>query len=113
MKKQVKKSKYTYVVDLVDAETPLDVKMSFIRAKATNGVKVSDDDIDFLILSGAIITTKIVNDMIEEYESKVIKIKDDKIFDDFQKLIKRATQPKKPWYKRFWGWIKNPFKKNK
>lgn len=95
-KKTVKKTviKPKFIVDLTKAETCEDIKFEFIKAKATQGVAVTEEDILFLVNLGAEIALKYIDMCIEE-------------------INKKATQPKKPWYKRFWGWLTKPFKKNK
>jgi len=113
MKKETAKTtkKYKFVVDLTKVETAEDIKFEFIRAKATNGVAITEDDILFLVNIGAKIALEYIDTCITEIESKTVKIQDDKLYDELTKLLMKATQPKRPWYKRFWGWVKHPFKK--
>lgn len=114
-KKTAKKTvvKPKFIVDLTKAETCEDIKFEFIKAKATQGVAITEEDILFLVNLGAEIALKYIDMCIEEINKKAVKIEDDKLFDELTKLLKKATQPKKPWYKRFWGWLTKPFRKNK
>lgn len=123
MKKETKKttkkvakkvtSKPKFIVDLTKVETCEDIKFEFIKAKATQGVAITEDDILFLVNLGAEIALEYIDKCIDEINKQTIKIQDDKLFDELTNLLKKATQPKKPWYKRFWSWITKPFKKNK
>ena len=113
MKKNIK-TKPAFIVNLTNVENCDDIKFEFIRAKATQGVAITEDDITWLVMLGVKITGDIINDINEEYEKNIIRIQDDKLFDKLEDVLKEATgKKKKPWYKRFWGWIKHPFKKNK
>lgn len=61
MKKETKKTtkkvtkKPTFIVDLTKAETCEDVKFEFIKAKATQGVAITEDEILYLVSLGATI----------------------------------------------------------
>ena len=112
-KKTAKKTvvKPKFIVDLTKAETCDDIKFEFIKAKATQGVAITEDDILFLVMLGANIAVEYIDMCIEQINKKTIKIQDDKLYSDLEKLLKKATAPKKPWYKRAFGWVKNPFKK--
>jgi hypothetical protein len=114
-KKETKKvtKKPKFIVDLTKAETCEDVKFEFIKAKATQGVAITEEDILFLINIGAEIAIKYIDMCIEEINKKTIKIHDEKLYSELEHILKKAMKPKKPWYKRFWGWMKKPFKKNK
>lgn len=116
MKKETKKStkKAKYVVDLTNAVTPEDVKFEFIKAKCLAGVKITEDEFKFMLMCGANLALDALEEYIEQRiaEEKRVVIQDDKLVQEMLKLIMKHTQ-KKPWYKRFWAWIKNPFKKNK
>lgn len=111
----MKKNKSKYVVDLTeiwdkDASTD-DVKVAYIRAKATSGIPVSNDDVDFLIVAGIKVTLNAYKEFVEDQEKNVIRIKDNKLYNQLEKAFNNAMNPKKPWYKRFWGWITKPFNK--
>lgn len=111
MKKTTKtQNKYDFIVDLTKCEGPEWVKFEFIRAKATSGVKITDKDIDFIFTLAVYTTLNAVEYCLFNTElPDVIKITDRK---KIKSLIKVLTK-KEPWYKRFWSWIKKPFKKNK
>ncbi len=109
MKKTVKKP--AFVVDLTKAENCADIKFEFIRAKAKAGVKLDDDEIFFLVNLGATMAIEIIDECIEKLNAKTVHIHDDKLYHKLENILKEATQPKKPWYKRFWSWVKKPFKK--
>ena len=111
MKKTVKKP--AFIVDLTKAETIEDIKFEFIRAKAKAGVKLDDDEIFFLVNLGATMAIEVIDECIEKLNAKTVHIHDDKLYHKLENILKEATQPKNPWYKRFWGWITKPFKKNK
>ena len=114
-KKTAKKvtKKPAFIVDLTKAETCDDVKFEFIKAKATQGVAITEDDILFLVMLGANLAMEYIDKCIEEINKKTVKIQDDKLYNELESLIKKAIKPKKPWYNRFWGWLTKPFKKNK
>jgi len=113
MKKNIK-TKPAFIVDLTNVGNCDDIKFEFIRAKATQGVAITEDDITWLVMLGVKITGDILNEIDEECEKNIVRIQDDKLFNKLENILKEATgKKKKPWYKRFWGWIKHPFKKNK
>lgn len=103
MKTNTKKStKYTFIADLTQAENPEDVKFEFIRGKAKAGVKLTDDEIMWLVKLGSKIT-------LEAIDESMAKMKPVATFSDvdgkkIEKIIKILTK-KEPWYKRFWNWI--------
>lgn len=112
MKKNNKKAtKPVYAVNLTNVTSPTDVKVAYIRAKATNGVKLDDEEVDYLIIAGVKVAMDTVDEYLDETESKVIRVKDDKIYKQLEKIMKGIIEPKKPWYKRFWAWMTKPFKK--
>lgn len=121
MKKETKKVTKTavkktaikpkFIVDLTKVKTCEDIKFEFIKAKATQGVAITEDDILFLVNLGAEIAMKYIDMCIEEIEKKTVKIHDEKLYKELTDLLKKATEPKKPWYKRFWSWLTKPFKK--
>lgn len=103
MKTNTKKStKYTFIADLTNAHDPEDIKFEFIRGKAKAGVKLTDEEIMWLVKLGS----KITLDAIEE---SMTKMKPVACFDNVdankvKKIVKILTK-KEPWYKRFWNWI--------
>lgn len=111
MKKNIK-TKPAFIVNLTDIENCDDIKFEFIRAKATQGVAITEDDITWLVMLGVKITGDIINEINEENEKNTVRIHDDKLFNKLEDILKEATGKKKdPWYKRLWGWITKPFKK--
>ena len=101
MKKQIKTKKPEVIVNLTDAETPEDVRYSFIMAKARAGVAITEQDVDWLINVGA------------KAIAEVIIVERNKLYNQLVKTFDKAVNPKEPWYKRFWNWLKKPFTKKK
>ena len=100
--KNTKTIKPLFIVDLTEAETPEDVKFEFIRAKAKAGVKLTDNEIMWLVKLGSNITIEVIDEHITKMKpiaqfDNVSKEKVDKIF--------KILTKKDPWYKRFWKWI--------
>lgn len=96
-----------FIVNLTEAEDSRDIRFEFIKAKALKGIKIEKDDILFLLTLGADIALEVIDDKINEFYANEETVKS--VFN----AITKAAAPKKPWYKRFWGWITKPFKKNK
>ena len=115
--KNVKKAtKPSFVVDLTDAVTYSDVKLSFIEAKALNGVKLTQDEFNFVMLISAGSMLNVIDTFIDECLTCIPKenvIHDDKLAKDIVKMIEKKVNKKQPWYKRAWNWITKPFRKNK
>ncbi len=91
-----------FIADLTEAETPEDVKFEFIRAKAKAGVKLTDNEIMWLVKLGSNLTIEVIDE-------HLIKMKPIAQFDNVSKekvnkIFKLLTK-KEPWYKRFWKWI--------
>lgn len=100
--KTTKTSKPLFIADLTEAETPEDVKFEFIRAKAKAGVKLTDNEIMWLVKLGSNLTIEVIDE-------HLIKMKPIAQFDNVSKekvdkIVKILTK-KEPWYKRFWKWI--------
>lgn len=109
-KKSTKKP--AIIVDLTNVYTPEDIKFEFIRAKAHAGV-LTDEEIYSLVKYGSTLTLDMIDACIAEfYANNVRVIKDDELVKQLTKVVMNKINPKKPWYKRFWGWITKPFKKN-
>lgn len=109
-KKSAKKP--AIIVDLTDVYSPEDVKFEFIRAKAHAGV-LTDDEIYSLVKYGSTLTLDLIDTCLDQfYQEHVRVIHDDDLAKQLTKLVMNKINPKKPWYKRFWGWITKPFKKN-
>lgn len=114
MKKNTKKA--DFIVDLTEIEDINDIKFEVIRGKALAGVKITDDDIYFLVKMGLMMTCDLINDAIDTLiENQVVTtINDPELINDVKNLIENRIAPKKePWYKRFWNWVKKPFTKKK
>ena len=91
--KATKKTKYDFIVDLTKCDEPEWVRFEFIRAKAKAGVKLTDDDLDYIFTLGISETVDIINFCLTAFATEV-KVSTTKI-----------VMKKKPWYKRFWNWI--------
>ena len=114
MKKQVKKDmKPMLIVDLTDAETPADIRYSFLYAMAEQGYKMTKEEIEELVMFGVRLAAEVIDNALAERQKNVIKVVDDKIYNKLEKIFDDIVNPKKPWYKRFWNWITKPFRKNK
>ena len=114
MKKQVKKeTKPMLIVDLTDVETPEDIRYSFLYAKATQGFKMTKAEVEELVMFGVRLATEVIDRALAEKQKQVVTIVDDKLYNKLENIFKNIGKPKKPWYKRFWGWVTKPFKKNK
>ena len=114
MKKQVKKeTKPVLIVDLTDVENPEDVRYSFLCAKATQGFKMTKAEVEELVWFGVRLATEVIDNALAEKQKQVVTIVDDKLYNKLEDIFMNIGKPKKPWYKRFWGWITKPFKKNK
>lgn len=96
--KNTKAIKPLFIADLTEAETPEDVKFEFIRAKAKAGVKLTDNEIMWLVKLGSNITIEVIDEHITKL--KPIDVSKEKV----DKIINILTK-KEPWYKRFWKWI--------
>lgn len=113
-KKATKKTvKPKFVVDLTKVYTADDIQFEFIKAKATQGAGVSEEDIKFLVNLGANMMIDIIDAYIGEIGNKAVVCTDKKIVTDIINYIEKKISKKDPWYKRAWKWIKHPFKKNK
>lgn len=111
----MKKSNIKFVVNLTDVETCDDIQLEFIKGKALAGVAITEDEFKFIVQYGAQLAFDTIDACLEAFlkSDKYTKIEDDKLAHDILKLIEKSVKPKKPWYKRFWGWLTKPFKKNK
>lgn len=102
--KKIKRStkKPMFVVDATNIACPDDVAIQFIMAKTRSGIAVKDTDIAFAIMFGANIAINTINSF---YSNGVAK------YTELGNILKKATNAKKPWYKKIWNWIKKPFVK--
>jgi len=101
-----------FIVNLTEATDSRDIRFEFIKAKALKGVKIEKDDILFLLTLGADIAFEMIDDKLNEFYAKCdhFEINDEKTVKSVFDAITKAVAPKKPWYKRFWGWITKPFR---
>lgn len=111
-KKTVKEFKPAYVVDLTDAESTTDVYVAFGLAKQGAGLPISDTELDAIIDKTVEISVRELTKMSKEAFDKathIVNIEgDDKLVFD----SKGGFTVKKPnVFKRFWNWVKKPFKK--
>lgn len=112
----MKKDNIKFVVNLTDVETCDDIQLEFIKGKALAGVAITEDEFKFIVQYGAQLAFDTIDACLEAFlkSDKYTKIEDDELAQDILKLIEKSVKPKKkPWYKRFWGWLTKPFKKNK
>ena len=109
--KNNKNTKPAYVVNLTDVETPEDIRLSFIMAKAKSGVAIDEADVKWLVNLGVKVTCNIIDEAVEERQKDVIKIEDDDLYNKLESILAEAIAPKQPWYKRAWRWITKPFRK--
>jgi len=113
--KTMKKDNIKFVVNLTDVETCDDIQLEFIKGKAIAGIAITEDEFKFIVQYGAQLAFDTIDACLEAFlkSDKYTKIEDDKLAQDILKLIEKSVKPKKPWYKRFWGWLTKPFRKNK
>ena len=106
--KTTKKIKPDFIVNLTNVEKPEDVYVKFGMAKHNAGYAMSDAEFDAIIGATANIAIKLyAASMI--LKSEAVQIEGD------EKLVfnsKGEMFIKKPnIFKRFWNWVKKPFKK--
>lgn len=112
MKKQDKKTKkYSYIADLTTAETPGDVRVSFILGKVRAGLPIKEADVKWLVNVGVKMACEVIDAAVEKKQAEIIKIEDDALYNKLENILVNAIAPKKPWYKRFWNWVTKPFRK--
>lgn len=115
-KTETKKTKKpAFIVDLTNIESCEDIKFEFIRGKAKSGIKLTEEEINYLVQYGSHLTLSMIDQALEKYctISKPVIITDKKLVTKISKFVMKEIKLKKPWYKRAFGWVKNPFKKNK
>ena len=111
--KQTKKSiiKPSFIVNLSECETPIEVIAQFGYAKQAAGLPISNDEL-------GCIEACVVNDTMElcEFAENAKKFAMNAIRELNDVLVKADVEvaEKKPGIlKRFWNWVKRPFKRNK
>ena len=103
----MKKNKAAYTVDITNIDSVDNTKLSFIKARALSGQKITEDEFNEIFLSGVAsilnVIDKAVDDICKNSQTVVFTDKNDigKIID----CVECIVNPKKPWYKRFWAWI--------
>ena len=114
-KTETSTKKAKYVVNLTNIDAPEDIQLEFIKAKVLAGVKITEDEFKFIVRYGADLAFNTIDNYLDIFvkSTNSITIENNKLVKDIIKLINDSTKPKKPWYKRFFGWIAKPFKKNK
>lgn len=99
MKKITKKAvKPAYIVDITKCKTVDDVKLAFAKTKFNAGVPLSGDNLMAIVFEG-----------IELYQEMLNKELSNNL--DIICEFLATEQPKLPWYKRAWNWLKKPFTK--
>jgi len=106
-KKVTKKTskKPAFVVDLTTAETPLDIAYEHAQAKVRAGLPITQDEADVIERAGFVTAVDFVDQCVAECDAHTTYIEDDKLAKKLLKTIQKATEPKRPWYKRFWRWV--------
>ena len=114
MKKDTTK-KPELIVNLTAVDTCDDIQLEFIKAKSMQGFAITEDEFKFIVKYGAELAFDTIDACLDAFlaSGNYTKIEDDQLAQDIVKLIEEKINPKKPWYKRFWGWVTKPFKKNK
>lgn len=99
VKKTVKVARPKYTIDMTNAANTNDVTANFISQKISNGMKLTDLDINTIV---SIVTDAILKDLMPEDCSAIVK--DDGVY---RKCTAERVEvkAKKPWYKRVWNWI--------
>ena len=111
--KKIKNTKPVIVVDLTKVETTDDIRFEFTRAKAKAGVPLTDQEINQVVAYGAHLALDTIDQFCEQYaaEFQSVKITDKKQIKKAIKAIESILNPKTPWYKKVWNWVKKPFVK--
>ena len=104
-KKNTKKP--TFIVDLTNIECCEDIRFEFVKAKATQGVAVSKEDIEFIVNYGANLAINLIDSYIAKFcdANSVVQITDKNVVKDIVKYVEKKIVKKEPWYKRLWKWV--------
>lgn len=101
----MKKIKYTYIVDITNCNTDIDVIMAVVDAKVNAGVVITPRELDIVISY----TTDCAVDFCKKLDEavKTAGVIANNIAENItNKLIERNEPKKKPnLLKRFWNWI--------
>ena len=113
MKKTTKKP--AFIVDLTNIDSCEDIQFEFTRGKVKAGIAITEDELYNLVDYGSKLTLNMIDSALNTYceVNKPVIITDEKLVGKISKFVIKQITPKKPWYKKLFGWIKNPFKKNK
>ena len=109
--KNNKTNKPTIIVDLTNVESCEDIRFEFTRAKAKAGQPLTETEINQVVAYGAHLALDTIDQFLAQFTAQSVVLKDQKQIKKAVKAIEKIIAPKKPWYKRFWGWIKKPFVK--
>lgn len=88
MKKNTKKVKYDYIVNVSDIESLGDIDCVFALAKHNAGLALTDEELEAIIIYTC-----------DRFTPKLVVMRCD------------CECEKKPWYKRFWSKVKRIFKR--
>lgn len=103
MKTNTTKKSPKVIVNLVDAVTPDEIYDAYIKAKVEAGVPITKTEFE---CEKHIVANAVLDEIDNSIEYlNVHYINDDKLAQKLLKDIKKYTQKKQPWYKRFWRWI--------
>ena len=93
-KKNTKKVKPAFIVDLTKAETSADVMLGFAKARFDAKVPLEQRDIDIITIDAMTYTLECLDEILEALVA----------MNSFA-LCKICCKKKLPWYKRFWNWL--------
>lgn len=110
MKKTIKSTKPTIVVDLTNAESYKDVQFEFTRGKSKAGYPLTDQEIDQVVYYGASLALDAMNQFLKQGRVNIFTV-DSRNVKKVIEAIEKVIKPKTPWYKKVWNWIKKPFVK--
>lgn len=101
----MKKVKYTYIVDITNCNTEIEVIMAIIDAKVGAGIAITPMELDTVISY----TTECSVDFYKKFDEAIMTVSE--IADDIatkitDKMVKHTESKKKPnLLKRFWNWM--------
>jgi len=103
----MKNNKCSFIVNLTKVENCDDIRLEFIKGKVLSGVKITEEEFKFIVSYGVVLAFNTIDKCIDNLTKSYTytKIENDKLVKDIINLIDNSVNPKKPWYKRFWGWI--------
>lgn len=93
-KKTNKKNvKPAYVVDMTNCNTAFDLRVKFAEAKQSAGLPINDSDLEALLENEVLKFAGYINDKCAICACNSI-------------IVVGDTPKRKPWYKRFWNWLR-------